>query len=143
MRKLRVGKCDYDCEGKNHGKGRGRGYRVHCKKTDKKCEQKTTSKVIARITDPKKAIEILIETGGGHAKAVAFELERLQDRKKRTPHETFFRDWGFKRKWDKSYLNYSLEIEFDPQNPPKLASKKVLQRWVEEKIFVVVDGNNK
>ena len=37
--KITINKCDYTCKGRDLGKGRGRGFRVYCRKVDKKCKQ--------------------------------------------------------------------------------------------------------
>ena len=36
--KIRVGKCDYVCDSKDLGPGRGRGFRVYCRRDDRKCK---------------------------------------------------------------------------------------------------------
>lgn len=91
-----------------------------------------------RITDSKKAVEIMIEAGK-KIDGIPFHLETYRERGIRNPEERIITDIGFERIYYDGGLNYHLDMEIDPKNPPKIARREVIARWREEGILVTVD----
>jgi len=93
MTTIRIHDCDFDCYSKDLGKGRGRGFRVYCRRTDKKCKPQWVEEKAVHVIEKKpiKRPEI--------SEKAQKELQHFMATREKIPIKKFTPAQLFPRKW--------------------------------------------